>query len=80
VVERNFWAQADLVAFGMAAAVLHTEMADGRLRLVSSGVFLWHEPLLRWCAERGFTRPGWTGLAVDLALIALVVGVHSTLS
>lgn len=33
VVERSFWAQADLFAFGMAAAVAHTEVADGRLRL-----------------------------------------------
>lgn len=33
VVERSFWAQADLFSFGMAAAVLHTEVVDGRLRL-----------------------------------------------
>ena len=33
VVERSFWAQADLFAFGMAVAVAHTEVVDGRLRL-----------------------------------------------
>lgn len=33
VVERSFWAQADLFSFGMVAAVLHTEVVDGRLRL-----------------------------------------------
>jgi peptidoglycan/LPS O-acetylase OafA/YrhL len=33
VVELSFWAQADLFAFGMAAAVLHVELEDGRLRL-----------------------------------------------
>jgi peptidoglycan/LPS O-acetylase OafA/YrhL len=33
VVERSFWAQADLFSFGMAAAVLHTEVVDGRIRL-----------------------------------------------
>lgn len=33
VIERSFWAQADLFSFGMIAAVLHTEVADGRLRL-----------------------------------------------
>ncbi len=33
VVERSFWAQADLFSFGMAAAVAHTEVADGRLKL-----------------------------------------------
>jgi len=33
VVERSFWAQADLFAFGMVAAVVHTEVVDGRLRL-----------------------------------------------
>ena len=34
VVERSFWAQADLFAFGMFAAVVHAEVVDGRLRLV----------------------------------------------
>jgi peptidoglycan/LPS O-acetylase OafA/YrhL len=33
VIERSFLAQADLFSFGMAAAVLHTEVVDGRLRL-----------------------------------------------
>jgi peptidoglycan/LPS O-acetylase OafA/YrhL len=33
VVERSFWAQADLFAFGMIAAVVHTEVVDGRLPL-----------------------------------------------
>ena len=33
VVERSFWAQADLFAFGMLVAVMHTEVADGRLTL-----------------------------------------------
>jgi peptidoglycan/LPS O-acetylase OafA/YrhL len=32
VIERSFWAQADLFTFGMIAAVLHTELVDGRLR------------------------------------------------
>lgn len=33
VLERSFWAQADLFSFGMALAVVHTEFVDGRLRL-----------------------------------------------
>jgi peptidoglycan/LPS O-acetylase OafA/YrhL len=33
VVERSFWAQADLFCFGMIAAVAYAEMIDGRLRL-----------------------------------------------
>lgn len=33
VMERSFLAQADLFSFGMVVAVLHTEVADGRLRL-----------------------------------------------
>lgn len=33
VVERSFWAQADLFAFGMIAAVLHVEMSEGRVTL-----------------------------------------------
>jgi peptidoglycan/LPS O-acetylase OafA/YrhL len=33
VIERSFWAQADLFSFGMVIAVLHVEASDGRLRL-----------------------------------------------
>lgn len=33
VIERSFWAQADLFAFGMLTAVLHTEITDGRFVL-----------------------------------------------
>jgi peptidoglycan/LPS O-acetylase OafA/YrhL len=33
VIERSFWAQADLFAFGMVAAVAYAEFQDGRLRL-----------------------------------------------
>jgi peptidoglycan/LPS O-acetylase OafA/YrhL len=33
VVERSFLGQADLFAFGMVAAVLHTEVVDGRITL-----------------------------------------------
>jgi peptidoglycan/LPS O-acetylase OafA/YrhL len=35
VVERSFWAQADLFTFGMIVAVLYTEVADGRVVLPS---------------------------------------------
>jgi peptidoglycan/LPS O-acetylase OafA/YrhL len=37
VVERSFWCQADLFAFGMALAVLRVDAEDGRVRL-SRGV------------------------------------------
>jgi len=33
VIERSFWAQADLFSFGMAVAVLFVEVEDGRLVL-----------------------------------------------
>jgi peptidoglycan/LPS O-acetylase OafA/YrhL len=33
VIERSFWAQADLFTFGMLVAVLHTEVVDGTLSL-----------------------------------------------
>jgi peptidoglycan/LPS O-acetylase OafA/YrhL len=33
VVERSFWAQADLFSFGMVVAVAYVQIADGRLRL-----------------------------------------------
>lgn len=33
VIERSLWTQADLFSFGMAVAVLHVEVSDGRLTL-----------------------------------------------
>jgi peptidoglycan/LPS O-acetylase OafA/YrhL len=33
VIERSFWAQADLFTFGMVVAVLYTEVVDGRIVL-----------------------------------------------
>ena len=36
VIERSFWAQADLFSFGMAVAVLYTEVVDGRVVLPSN--------------------------------------------
>lgn len=154
VLERSFWVQADLFSFGMAAAVAHTEVIDGRLKLargwrpvslvlalailvacaatlgngqlgylpqntavalaaallvmavsfpaaphrapwiqrvletrafvavglVSYSVFLWHEPMVRWLAERGVMRPGGSGFGWNLAMTVLVVGILSLLS
>jgi peptidoglycan/LPS O-acetylase OafA/YrhL len=42
VLERSFWAQADLFSFGMAIAVIHTEIADGRLAMG----FVWRRLLV----------------------------------
>jgi len=36
VIERSFWAQADLFSFGMMVAVARVEVADGRLRLAGA--------------------------------------------
>jgi peptidoglycan/LPS O-acetylase OafA/YrhL len=35
VVERSFWAQADLFSFGMIVAVIYAQVADGRLAMTS---------------------------------------------
>lgn len=154
VVERGFLGQADLFCFGMVAAVIHTEVVDGRLRpprawrplafagalailvwaaktfdegqlsykpqntavafaaalvlatvtfptangrrfwltrllelrpvvfagLISYSVFLWNEPVIRWLAEHGLTREGWSGFAWNLALMLVVVVTLSWLT
>jgi peptidoglycan/LPS O-acetylase OafA/YrhL len=83
VIERSFWAQADLFAFGMLVAVLHTEVTDGRLRL---------RPGWRWIAVIAallvFLPCAWTmkrgehsyllqntgqALAIAIALAAIVL-------
>lgn len=155
VVERSFWAQADLFAFGMLVAVLHTAVSDGRVALparwrggawllallvfvpcawtmrrgehsyllqntgqalalslalaaivlpdrsrsrtplslrvlespvfvavgvASYSLFLWHYPVILWLREHGLTAGGWAGLALNLALVALVAGTLAALT
>jgi peptidoglycan/LPS O-acetylase OafA/YrhL len=154
VVERSFWAQADLFTFGMLVAVVHALHRDGALTLprrwrpaavavlvvlsvpaaatlrgaelsylpqntvlaaaaalliavvvipgpggslpratrwlerrpvaavglVSYSLFLWHEPVTRWLADRGLTHAGWSGLAGDVLLVAGVALGLSALS
>jgi peptidoglycan/LPS O-acetylase OafA/YrhL len=43
--------------------------------LISYSVFLWHEPLIRWAKERGFTLTGSQGFWVNI----LVLGVATSL-
>ena len=154
VIERSFWAQADLFAFGMGLAVAHVEIEDGRLPLfprwraallavallvfipcaatlgdgqlsylpqntgvalaaalflgavvlpqarggapwlpqmlqsrvlvaiglASYSLFLWHEPLVHWLRLHGLTLGGWSGLSVNLLLVAAVAGTLSMLT
>jgi peptidoglycan/LPS O-acetylase OafA/YrhL len=83
VIERSFWAQADLFSFGMIVAVLHIELSDGRLTLPSS----WR-PFAVILALLVFTPCAWTlhrgehsyllqntgeALAIALALAAVVL-------
>jgi peptidoglycan/LPS O-acetylase OafA/YrhL len=83
VIERSFWAQADLFAFGMLVAVLHTEVSDGRLRLrpgwrwiataAALLVFLW----CAWTMRRGehsyLLQNTGQALAIGIALAAIVL-------
>jgi peptidoglycan/LPS O-acetylase OafA/YrhL len=48
--------------------------------VVSYSIFLWHEPLIRWLEGHGVTLAGAGGFVVNLALIAAVTGVASTLT
>jgi peptidoglycan/LPS O-acetylase OafA/YrhL len=48
--------------------------------VVSYSIFLWHEPLIRWLHGHGMTLGGAGGFVVNLALIAAVTGVASTLT
>jgi peptidoglycan/LPS O-acetylase OafA/YrhL len=49
--------------------------------LISYSVFLWHEPLIRWVADRGPELPeGWVGLAVSLAIVLTVTLAAATVT
>jgi peptidoglycan/LPS O-acetylase OafA/YrhL len=153
VIERGFWCQADLFAFGMVLAVFRIDSEDGALRLprwwraavaaalvaasfvivqfgegelsyspfntlaaaasalllalvvlpahelvrpallrflespplvfagvVSYSVFLWHEPLIRWLGDNGFSLPGGAGFVVNLAVAAALTALAATLT
>ena len=86
VVERSFWAQADLFSFGMAAAVIHTEVVDRRLVLHPR----WRMPALALaaaialvCASRTDDGqlsylPENTVMAIAAALLVAVVAFPAT--
>jgi peptidoglycan/LPS O-acetylase OafA/YrhL len=77
VIERSFWAQADLFSFGMIVAVLHTEVADGQLHLplrwrwiaVAAGVLVFAP--CAWTMHQGEQSylPQNTGEALGLSLL-----------
>jgi peptidoglycan/LPS O-acetylase OafA/YrhL len=48
--------------------------------VVSYSVFLWHEPIIRWLDGNGLTLEGRSGFVVNLAAVAVVTGVASTLT
>ena len=156
VIERSFWCQADLFAFGMALAIVRVDWEDGLVRLprgwrkfaigvalggylltawetrldeqlsyspfntlmalvcalvlalvvlpsrqtsrpsllvraletrilvrvglISYSLFLWHEPLTRFLQGHGMTLDGAGGFFVNLAAVALLAGLLSTVT
>jgi peptidoglycan/LPS O-acetylase OafA/YrhL len=83
VVERSFWAQADLFSFGMAVAVLFVEVEDGRLSLprrwrwIASGLALAIFLPCAWTMHQGeqsyLLQNTGEALAIALAFSALVL-------
>jgi peptidoglycan/LPS O-acetylase OafA/YrhL len=83
VIERSFWAQADLFSFGMVVAVLHIEASDGRLRLPANwrraavGLALLVLVPCVWTMHRGeqsyLLQNTGEALAIALAFAAIVL-------
>jgi peptidoglycan/LPS O-acetylase OafA/YrhL len=83
VIERSFWAQADLFSFGMVVAVLHVEVSDGRLTLptnwrpVAVALALLVFIPCAWTLHRGehsyLLQNTGEALAIALALSAVVL-------
>jgi peptidoglycan/LPS O-acetylase OafA/YrhL len=48
--------------------------------LASYGIFLWHEPLIRWLHGHGLTFAGPGGFLLNLVLAAVVTGVLSAMT
>jgi peptidoglycan/LPS O-acetylase OafA/YrhL len=83
IIERSFWAQADLFAFGMLVAVLHTEVTDGRLALRPGWRWMTAVAALlvflpcAWTMRRGehsyLLQNTGQALAIAIALAAIVI-------
>jgi len=83
VVERSFWAQADLFSFGMAVAVLFVEVEDGRVSLperwrwIAAGLALAIFIPCAWTMHRGeqsyLLQNTGQALAISLVFAALVL-------
>ena len=88
VIERSFWAQADLFAFGMLVAVLYTEVSDRRLtfrphwRWIATGIALLVFIPCAWTMRRGehsyLLQNTGEALAMAIALAAIVLPDHSS--
>jgi peptidoglycan/LPS O-acetylase OafA/YrhL len=50
------------------------------LGLASYSLFLWHDPLVRWFRDQGWSHAGTSGFVFNLVVIALVSVVLSTLT
>jgi peptidoglycan/LPS O-acetylase OafA/YrhL len=48
--------------------------------LISYSVFLWHEPVVRWLEAHGLVAGGAIGLAINIAVLAIVSGGLATLT
>jgi peptidoglycan/LPS O-acetylase OafA/YrhL len=83
VIERSFWAQADLFAFGMLVAVLHVEVSDHRLTLplhwrrIAVGLALLVFVPCAWTMHMGehsyLLQNTGEALAIAIALAAIVL-------
>jgi peptidoglycan/LPS O-acetylase OafA/YrhL len=88
VIERSFWAQADLFAFGMLVAVLYTEVGDRRLtfrphwRWIATGIAVLVFIPCAWTMRRGehsyLLQNTGEALAIAIALAAIVLPDHSS--
>jgi peptidoglycan/LPS O-acetylase OafA/YrhL len=88
VIERSFWAQADLFSFGMLVAVIHTEVADGRFALpthwrrIAVGLGLLVFVPCAWTIHQGEQSylPQNTGEALGLSLLFAAIVIPDSAS
>ena len=64
VLERSFWAQADLFAFGLVVAVLRVEWEDGKIRSPS------------WFSAVALTGGGFIAVGTAILLSQSLIGFH----
>jgi len=62
-----------------AVGILNSRVAI-RVGVISYSVYLWHDPIIRWLNNHGHLEAGVSGVAVNVAVVAAITAIASTVT